>query len=193
MKKIRVLLIEKSAIVSTGFANILHSDSGFECVGSLDSCERLAENVVAMKPDVIVMNPQLVDYSKRQSFRSMIQNVAAVPVVAMQYAYFEPALLRNFDAVIEIGDDAAKIEGKLAEVVQRADLRTSGAEVYELSDREREVLIELAKGLTNKEIAQILHISVHTVMTHRKNIIRKTGIKSVAGLAVYAMLNNLIE
>ena len=62
-----------------------------------------------------------------------------------------------------------------------------------LSDREKEVLICLSKGLKNNEIADTLNISVHTVITHRKNIVRKTGIKSVAALTVYAILNNLIE
>jgi DNA-binding CsgD family transcriptional regulator len=48
------------------------------------------------------------------------------------------------------------------------------------------------KGMTNKEIAEKHFISIHTVITHRKNIVRKTGIKSVSGLTVYALLNNLI-
>ena len=62
-----------------------------------------------------------------------------------------------------------------------------------LSDREKDVLVCLSKGLKNNEIADELNISVHTVITHRKNIVRKTGIKSVAALTVYAILNNLIE
>ena len=62
-----------------------------------------------------------------------------------------------------------------------------------LSAREKEVLVCVAKGMINKEIADHLHISIHTVITHRKNITRKTGIKTVAGLTVYALLNNLLE
>ena len=64
---------------------------------------------------------------------------------------------------------------------------------YELTKRETAVLVELAQGKTNKEIADALNVSVHTVISHRKNISHKTGIKSVAGLTVYAMLNNLID
>lgn len=63
----------------------------------------------------------------------------------------------------------------------------------ELSNREKEILVSVAKGMTNKEIADAHHISVNTVITHRKNITRKTGIKTVAGLTVYAILNNLID
>lgn len=63
----------------------------------------------------------------------------------------------------------------------------------ELSDREREILVSVAKGMINKEIADKFNISIHTVITHRKNITRKIGIKTVAGLTVYALLNNLID
>jgi regulator of cell morphogenesis and NO signaling len=63
----------------------------------------------------------------------------------------------------------------------------------ELSDREKEILVSVAKGMLNKEIADQYNISIHTVISHRKNITRKTGIKTVAGLTVYALLNNLIE
>ena len=62
-----------------------------------------------------------------------------------------------------------------------------------LSPREKEILVCVAKGMLNKEIADANNISIHTVITHRKNITRKTGIKTVAGLTVYALLNNLID
>ena len=63
----------------------------------------------------------------------------------------------------------------------------------ELSQREKEILISVAQGLLNKEIADRHNISINTVITHRKNITRKTGIKTVAGLTAYAILNNLID
>ncbi|HCY73461.1 MAG TPA: DNA-binding response regulator, partial [Rikenellaceae bacterium] len=63
----------------------------------------------------------------------------------------------------------------------------------ELSAREKEILVKVAQGKLNKEIADELNLSVYTVMTHRKNITKKTGIRTVAGLVVYAMLNNLLD
>ena len=63
----------------------------------------------------------------------------------------------------------------------------------DLSDREKEILVCVAQGLQNKEIAEKCNISVNTVITHRKNITRKTGIRTVAGLTVYALLNRLID
>ena len=62
----------------------------------------------------------------------------------------------------------------------------------ELSDREQEVLIELTRGRSNKEVADVLCISPHTVITHRKNITRKLNIHSVAGLTIYAIVHKLI-
>ena len=63
----------------------------------------------------------------------------------------------------------------------------------ELSQREIEVLCEVASGLTNKEIAERLNISINTVLTHRKNITSKLGIKSVSALSVFAIMNGYIS
>ncbi|MBP5641936.1 MAG: helix-turn-helix transcriptional regulator [Paludibacteraceae bacterium] len=62
-----------------------------------------------------------------------------------------------------------------------------------LSDREKEVLVQVVKGLSNKEIADVLCISTHTVISHRKNIARKLNIHSSAGLTIYAIVNHLVE
>ena len=69
----------------------------------------------------------------------------------------------------------------------------SSSEGGELSAREKEILVCVAKGMLNKEIADKLCLSIYTVITHRKNITRKIGIKTVAGLTVYALLNGLID
>ncbi|MGL5956984.1 MAG: response regulator transcription factor [Phocaeicola sp.] len=64
---------------------------------------------------------------------------------------------------------------------------------FELSSRESEVLVLLTKGMINKEIAEKLNISLTTVITHRKNITEKLGIKSVSGLTIYAIMNGYVE
>ncbi|KOH46499.1 helix-turn-helix transcriptional regulator [Sunxiuqinia dokdonensis] len=63
----------------------------------------------------------------------------------------------------------------------------------ELTSREKEVIKLIALGLANKEIADKLFISIHTVISHRKNITEKLGIKSISGLTVYAIMNNLLD
>ena len=66
-------------------------------------------------------------------------------------------------------------------------------ETEELSDRERDVLVQVVRGLSNKEIADVLYISTHTVISHRKNIARKLNIHSTAGLTIYAIVNKLVD
>lgn len=73
--------------------------------------------------------------------------------------------------------------------------RHAGAEAdtHDLSPREVEVLILITRGLINKEIAERLHISLTTVISHRKNLTEKLGIKSVSGLTVYAVMNGYVD
>lgn len=62
-----------------------------------------------------------------------------------------------------------------------------------LSEREKDVIVALVQGMTNKEIADHLCISINTVITHRRNIARKLQIHSAAGLTIYAIVNNLVD
>ncbi len=78
----------------------------------------------------------------------------------------------------------------LMETLQLQDQSDSYA--GELSERERQTLAALARGLSNKEIAYALNISRHTVVSHRKNIVRKTGLKTAQGLTLYAFIHKLI-
>ena len=66
-------------------------------------------------------------------------------------------------------------------------------ETEELSEREQDVLVQVVHGLSNKEIADVLCISTHTVISHRKNIARKLNIHSTAGLTIYAIVNKLVD
>lgn len=72
------------------------------------------------------------------------------------------------------------------------DVKQKEQSTEELSDREKDVLIQVVKGLSNKEIADVLCISQHTVVSHRKHITRKLNIHSSAGLTIYAIVNKLI-
>ena len=91
-----------------------------------------------------------------------------------------------------MSDTSDDIEQKISAVMKAVPAEQRG-EGEELSSREKEILVCVAKGMLNKEIADHFNISIYTVITHRKNITRKTGIKTVAGLTVYALLNNLID
>lgn len=72
------------------------------------------------------------------------------------------------------------------------NINLDGGDANNLSSREKEVLIKIADGLSNKEIADALCLSTHTVMSHRKNIARKLNIHSTAGLTIYAIVNGIV-
>ena len=86
--------------------------------------------------------------------------------------------------------DETKLIAHLTEAIDQAVEKPNTGN--DLSQREIDVLAQVASGFTNKEIADNLNISVNTVLTHRKNITAKLGIKSVSGLSVYAMMNGYI-
>ena len=62
-----------------------------------------------------------------------------------------------------------------------------------VSDREKEILVSVVKGMSNKEIADHHNISIHTVITHRRNMARKLNIHSISGLTIYAIINKLVD
>ena len=95
---------------------------------------------------------------------------------------------RLSEEMMELVFDILHLSRDLEKHAMIEELLLQPQEDYNLSDREMDVLELVAQGLSSKEIASRLNIAVNTVNTHRKSITRKTGIKSVAGLAVYAML-----
>ncbi|WP_276868502.1 response regulator transcription factor [Bacteroides heparinolyticus] len=86
-----------------------------------------------------------------------------------------------------------KYQGKPAPAGQPDAVPNTAGDEHELSAREIEVLVLVVKGLINKEIADKLNISQTTVISHRKNITEKLGIKSVSGLTIYAVMHGYIE
>lgn len=79
------------------------------------------------------------------------------------------------------------VSARLSNMISNSDNMES------ISDREREIIVCMVQGMSNKEIADHLYISVNTVITHRRNIARKLQIHSLAGLTIYAIVNNLID
>lgn len=107
----------------------------------------------------------------------------------------EPGPEKNFrfSDIIDSTDPGKNITRKLEKQLSLIYTQKEGPDSPEgISDREKEVLRLVAVGLTNKEIGDKLFISSHTVITHRKNITAKLGIKTIAGLTMYALINHLI-
>ena len=111
----------------------------------------------------------------------------------MVYTFFNQQLLSLFDETIHITDSPEQIIELINKLKYPNSAHISYTEQEQLSDREIEVLKLLVSGLSNKEIADKLFISIHTVVSHRKNISQKTGIKSQSGLTIYAISNKIIH
>lgn len=90
------------------------------------------------------------------------------------------------------GDSKTVILGKIQDMLDSMAPSQNNPDLFILSPREKTIVRHVSLGYTNKQIAEELFLSVHTVITHRKNIAHKLGIKSVSGLTVYAIVNNII-
>lgn len=189
----KVLLIIPSMVVARGLENVFSDLGEFEVVGILPDLSRNSETRLKnIDADVIILDPIVFDYTSRAVGLNVISEYSNASVVALQTTLMEEESLKQYDDVIGIYDDATTIIRKLRNALEtRQDSPKVDGE--ELSSREKEILVCVAKGMLNKEIADLYSISIYTVITHRKNITRKTGIKTVAGLTVYALLNNLID
>ena len=103
------------------------------------------------------------------------------------HSHVEDCLLVPTVRRLEKRAETDNVAPRLTEMIREAEGKDA------LSQREREIIICLVQGMTNKEIATHLYISTNTVITHRKNIARKLQIHSVAGLTIYAIANHLVD
>ena len=188
----RIIICEASEIIVTGLYDILQGMAGCDVMARMDTPEQLSEKILACDANMLIVNPLLLGYSDRNLPLQLTKEHPQLCVVALITTYVEPSNLKPYDCVIEINDSKLLIINKISQISKNND-KTEKADDVELSKREIDVLVAVAKGMMNKEIADQMNISIHTVISHRKNITRKTGIKSVSGLTVYALLNNLID
>lgn len=188
-----VALVIPSVLVARGFESVFTDMGEFRVSGVLSDLSNSAESGMKLAgADVIVVDPVVFEYAVRSNVRSVLSRYSDAAVVGLQTVNMSDEALKQYDEVVNIYDAPPVIIRKLRSAVSaRSDAPKQDGE--ELSAREKEILVCVARGMLNKEIADYYNISVYTVITHRKNITRKTGIKTVAGLTVYALLNNLID
>lgn len=188
--RIDTLIVEPSEIVRTGLQRILTDDGSFSFLAPLSDAVNLEERVKALSPDLLIVNPTLLVPPVRAQLAAIQQLQPNMAIAALVYQYLDQDVLQLFRVSIDIREKRNRIAQLLKTEVDRVS-SLDDDENYELSIREREVLVLVAQGLSSKQIADKLNISIHTVNSHRKNVTRKTGIRSVAGLAVYATLHNM--
>lgn len=192
MKVNNIIIIEPSPIVTAGLIDFFKDINQIRIVSTLENIDDISNKIIIHDPDILIINPLVLGYNSNY-IKQISQSYPNIIFIALVTSYIDRGILRQYKEVIELSDNKQKVVNKVIGLLSNKDETNNQGESIELSNRERDILIHVAKGMTNKDISEILNISVHTVITHRKNIIRKTGIKSVSGLTVYALLNNLIE
>lgn len=189
----RVLILEPSVIIAEGLKHVVDDLAGFDVCGMITELEGgLEATLEAYDTDIIIADPAIADIQSRPGLHETIKNLTGVPVLAILSSATDAGFVQDYEGLIYLSDKTAEVEQKISAAVCVNANETRG-DGEELSAREKEILVCVAKGMLNKEIADHYNISIYTVITHRKNITRKTGIKTVAGLTVYALLNNLID
>ena len=186
--KYRIVLIEPSEIVAAGISAILDKSPDFTVVHTLANPGYFNSNTDA---DIIIIDPTVIDYNDRLDIRSYLGCTSAA-IVALTHNNYEESVLRQYDECIGIYDNAQRIYQKLKSAMEE-NAGNPKSDLNELSSRERDILTAVAKGKTNKEIADEFNISIYTVITHRRNISQKLGINSIPGLTVYAIMNKLVD
>lgn len=205
MTPIRVLIVDDHPMVADGIRAILESYDEIEVVGTLSNGQEVVDQVDTLSPDVILMDLNMPQLGGLSATEILLEHDAdqRILILSMHDApeYVSTAmrhgargyLLKDVptDEIYTAICTVMKGETYLCSGASGALSPDSGQEV--LTAREQTILLQLAQGMSNKAVACELDISVHTVETHRKNIKRKLGINSTAGLTRYALEHGVLQ
>ncbi len=192
MAAIQILILEQSYIIRQGLRAILNEISNVNIHLEFSDLGQFANEINNFKPELIIFNYKFsVQNSKTCNLLKELHQ-KQTRIIALKDLHYTIPDNHFFDLVIEIDESKSIISDHISALIEEIvpEKTHSGSG---LSEREAEILRFVAMGFINKDIVDRLFISTHTVITHRKNITRKLGIKSVAGLTVYAILNKLIS
>jgi NarL family two-component system response regulator LiaR len=208
---IHVVLVDDHHVVRRGIESFLSAMPDIEVIGSVESGEELLEKFEAWLPDVIVMDLYMpggidgIESTKRLREISPHTQVvvltahtdderviAALRAGAIGYVRKESDPLLLVDAIRSAMVGKSVIDPTVASAVLR-DMTQQKMPGIDLTERENEILLELAHGLSNKEIADKLVIGTETVKTHVGNILSKLHLKHRHQALVYALKNGLIS
>jgi two-component system response regulator NreC len=216
MRKIRIVLADDHKLMRSGLRVLLEQQQDFAVVGEASDGREAVTLVSSQKPDVLVMDIGMPNLNGIEAAAQITQNHPEISVVMLSMHSDESYVLRALKAGAKgyLLKDSAETdliravhsvaEGKsffspavskvlLNDYVRK--LKRSGTEdPYDLlTPREREVLQLVAEGKSNKDVAQLLNLSVYTVETHRSNIMEKLNLHGVPELILYAVRKGIIS
>lgn len=190
-RPLKLAVAEPSAILRGGVVSVLERmPSPAVEILEVEDLTQLATLLRRHTPDMVIVNPASLGLVSPRRLREQTA-CSALKCVALQVTMLDEATLRAYDAVVSVYDSAESIRTKITGLVGAEVNRDERQEP--LSPREREIVVCIVKGMTNKQTADCLCISAHTVITHRRNIAAKLQIHSAAGLTIYAIVNKLVE
>ena len=213
----RIILADSNDLVRIGIRSILNSNLDVEIVGEAQDSEELLEMLKTFGADVVVLDFTAVgfdidtlgkikvDFPDTNSVAITPEQSAQVLVDALRsgitsYVKKDCSIPEIIDAVKETGKGNKFFCGQILETIRDANLNVDdldedvfNCEAVLISKRECEIIVLIAEGNTNAQIAEKLFLSSHTVNTHRKNIMGKLGVKNTAGIVMYAVKTNLIS
>ena len=188
---VRIAIAETSVIVRGGLTAALKRLPNVKVQPiELLSVEALHDCVRTQCPEMLIVNPAFGNYFDVAKFREEISN--RIRLIALVTSFVDASLLGKYDESISIFDDLDILSRKIAGLLNVASEEEETDNQDTLSQREKEIVVCVVKGMTNKEIAEKLFLSFHTVITHRRNISKKLQIHSAAGLTIYAIVNKLV-
>ena len=187
---VKITVAEPSVILRSGVLAILKRLTSLHAeVFEVTEMDQLRASLSWQKPDVLMINPSFLGLFSLQQIKKEAGN-PNMKCVALQFSLSDGSVLKYFDETISAYDSTDQIREKLTKLLQEPE----GEKRHEaLSQREKEVIVCVIRGMTNKQIADKLCLSTHTVITHRRNISAKLHIHSTAGLTIYAIVNKLVE
>jgi two-component system response regulator NreC len=213
---LRVLIADDHALVREGVRHVLESARGVEVVGEAEDGAQAVALATALIPDVVVLDLTMPQLSGLQVLTQLRDVVPSARVLVLSIHDDEEYVLQSVrggalgylrkdsspaelrEAVRRVGARephfAAPVATKLADALRNEGQRDAvDARIERLTTRERDVLVEIAAGATNKEIAGRLSISVRTVESHRESVMRKLELRGVANLTRFAIDAGLLR
>ncbi|MDE6089263.1 MAG: LuxR C-terminal-related transcriptional regulator [Duncaniella sp.] len=184
---ISIALMLPSPLMVAGIGTLLRSLPDLPCTVTELQPDGYMEAIARMHPAILIVDPVIngVEWDALKSSSSSPMKIIAVLTQQMP-----KTALRWFDDSFSIYDNATAIIDVIRRNVKADEDSDKGKD---LSPREKEVIVGIVKGLSNKEIALEMNVSVNTVMTHRRNIAAKLHIHTPAGLTIFAIVSNLVK
>ena len=188
MNRSGFILAVEPYLIRKGLASLLNRVPGVRVLKEFDNADRLIEYLETNSADYLIISQLIFDQASGL-FISRPDLLEKTILVTERDVTQTPGELRSS---IHPGEKKEMILEKITGMFDTARAEPVTNLTPSLSNREVTIVRMISLGLTNKQIADRLFLSTHTVITHRKNISSKLGIKSVSGLTIYAIVNNII-